>query len=237
LEKEEMIILGIETSTKIGSVALSRNGKILAAADLSGEMNHSEKLLPAIEKIMLTKKIRFNDINRIAVSTGPGSFTGLRIGITVARTMAHMLHKELVSVPTLDCLAAMVPSRGALICPLIPGIQEQVYYALYSSAAGHNCKKITDYRLGSLEKLARDLKKHSPEIIFTGEALFSVQERLAREFRKKASFTAPNIWRPTASWISLLGTKYQAQPWGKVVPYYIRPSEAELKWKEKKYGY
>ncbi|MDD5491504.1 MAG: tRNA (adenosine(37)-N6)-threonylcarbamoyltransferase complex dimerization subunit type 1 TsaB [bacterium] len=228
-----MIVLGIETSTKIGSVALSGNGKILAAADLSGEMNHSEKLLPAVEKIISAKKIRFADINRIAVSTGPGSFTGLRIGITVARTMAHMLHKELVSIPTLDCLAAMVSSRGELICPLIPAIQEQVYYALYASTPGQSCKKITDYRLVSLETLARELKKRSPKIIFTGEALFSTRERLAREFRGKASFTTPNIWRPTASWISLLGAKYQAQPWGKVIPYYIRPSEAELKWRRK----
>lgn len=223
-----MIVLGIETSTKIGSVALSRNGKILVAADLSGAMNHSEKLLPAIEKIMAAKKVRFADINRIAVSTGPGSFTGLRIGITVARTLAHMLPKELVSVPTLDCLAAMVPASKALICPLIPAVQEQVYYALYTSSAGQDCKKITSYRLVSLEKLARELKRYSPEIIFTGEALFSIQEQLAREFRGHASFAAPNIWRPTASWISLLGPKYQPQPWGKIVPYYIRPSEAEL---------
>ncbi len=228
-----MIVLGIETSTKIGSVALSRNGKILAAADLSGEMNHSEKLLPQIEKIMLAKKISFTDLNRIAVSTGPGSFTGLRIGITVARTMAQMLHKEVTSIPTLDCLAAMVPFSGSLVCPLIPAIQGQVYYALYQCPDGQKCKKITDYRLVPLEKLAQDLKKYPLEIIFTGEALFSLQEKLQQFFPKKASFTTQNFWRPTASWISLLGTKCYPEPWGKIVPYYIRLSEAELKWKKK----
>jgi tRNA threonylcarbamoyladenosine biosynthesis protein TsaB len=237
LEKEEMIVLGIETSTKIGSVALSRNGQILAETDLSGVMNHSEKLLPAIENIMSAKSISFADISRIAVSSGPGSFTGLRIGITVARTMAHMLHKEVVSVPTLDCLAAMVPSGESLICPLIPAIQGQVYYALYRCSVDQGCKKITAYRLVSLKKLAQELKNRLPEIIFTGEALFSIKESLLQDFSKKASFAAPNVWRPTASRISLLGYYYKPQPWGKIVPYYIRLAEAELRWKGKRSGH
>ncbi|MDD5259808.1 MAG: tRNA (adenosine(37)-N6)-threonylcarbamoyltransferase complex dimerization subunit type 1 TsaB [bacterium] len=225
-----MIVLGIETSTKIGSVALSRNGKVMAEADLTGAMNHSEKLLPAIEKMMLAKKVSFTDIHRIAVSTGPGSFTGLRIGITVARTIAQMLHKEIVSIPTLDCLAAMVPASEALICPLIQAIQGQVYYALYTGSAGRECKKITDYCLVTVEKLARDLKKYPPDIIFTGEALYSLKETLRQAGPGKAGFTAPNVWRPAASWISLLGALYTPQLWGQIVPYYIRPSEAELKW-------
>ncbi|MDD5131226.1 MAG: tRNA (adenosine(37)-N6)-threonylcarbamoyltransferase complex dimerization subunit type 1 TsaB [bacterium] len=228
-----MIVLGIETSTKIGSAALSQNGKVVAAADLDGAMNHSEKLLPAIQKIMLAKKISFTAIDRIAVSSGPGSFTGLRIGITVARTMAQMLRKELVSVPTLDCLAAMVPDSKGLVCPLIPAIQGQVYYALYEYLAGQGCKKVTDYNLVSLEKLSQDLKKYPPGIIFTGEALFYLKGILPQAWPNKASFTMPNLWRPTASWISLLGAQYSPQPWSKIVPYYIRPSEAELRWKGK----
>ncbi len=88
-----MIVLGIETSTKIGSVALADKGRILAAADLSGVMNHSEKLLPAIEKIMVFKKIGFSKISRIAVSTGPGSFTGLRIGIIKATLSPIPCHR------------------------------------------------------------------------------------------------------------------------------------------------
>jgi tRNA threonylcarbamoyladenosine biosynthesis protein TsaB len=233
LEKEKMIVLGIETSTKIGSVAFSRNGKIVAEADLSGVMNHSEKLLPAIEKIMSVKKIRFTDINRIAVSTGPGSFTGLRIGITVARTMAHMLRKKAVSVPTLDCLAAMVPASTALVCPVIPAIQGQVYYALYRCAGVRGCRKITGYQLSSLKELTLALKNRPEELIFTGEALFSIKESLAQAFPGKASFTDPRVWRPAASWVSLLGSHYKPQAWGKIVPDYIRPSEAELKWKLK----
>jgi tRNA threonylcarbamoyladenosine biosynthesis protein TsaB len=96
LEKEKVIVLGMETSTKIGSVALADNGKIIAAADLSGVMNHAEKLLPAIEKIIASRRIGFSEINRIAVSAGPGSFTGLRIGLTVARTLAQMLREKIV---------------------------------------------------------------------------------------------------------------------------------------------
>ena len=228
-----MIVLGIETSTKIGSVALADKGKILVAADLSGVMNHSEKLLPAIEKIMASRKIGFPDISRIAVSTGPGSFTGLRIGLTVARTLAQMLRKKVVGIPTLDCLAAMVPACEGLICPLISAIQGQVYYALYQCSAGQRPKKITDYRLASIKELEQDLKNRRQKVIFTGEALGSIQASLLQIFPDKSSFTAPEVWRPTAAWVSLLGSWYQPQPWAKVVPYYIRPSEAELRWKER----
>lgn len=228
-----MIILGIETSTKIGSVALADKGEILAKADLSGVMNHSEKLLPAIEKILAAKNISFNEINRIAVSTGPGSFTGLRIGITVAKTMAQMLRIKAVGIPTLDCLAAMIPAGESLVCPLIPAIQGQVYYALYRCPVDRECKKITDYRLVSLKKLAQDLKNQPGKIIFTGEALFSIKEILQQTFSNKASFATPNVWRPTAAWVSLLGRWYRPQPWVNLVPYYIRLSEAELRWKGK----
>ncbi|MDD5492665.1 MAG: tRNA (adenosine(37)-N6)-threonylcarbamoyltransferase complex dimerization subunit type 1 TsaB [bacterium] len=227
-----MIVLGIETSTRIGSAALSKNGKVVAAADLDGAMNHSEKLLPAIEKIIAAKKISFAAIDRIAVSSGPGSFTGLRIGITVARTIAQMLRKEIVSIPTLDCLAAMVPPSESLVCPLIPAIQGQVYYALYQSGANREVKRVTSYRLAILEKLVRDLKDRPLKIIFTGEALCTVKEKLSQALPRRAGFAAPQLWRPTASWVSFLGTKYQPQPWGKIVPYYIRPSEAELNWKK-----
>jgi tRNA threonylcarbamoyladenosine biosynthesis protein TsaB len=228
-----MIVLGIETSTKIGSVALCRDGRLLAEADLSGTMNHSEKLLPTIANLMSAKRIKLADINRLAVSTGPGSFTGLRIGITVARTMAQMLHKKVVSIPTLDCLAAMAPAGESLICPVIPAIQGQVYYALYWGPAGRKRRKISDYRLVSLKELALALKKQARKIVFTGEALFSIKENLRQDFSKKASFTTPDLWRPTASWISLLGDSYQPQPWGKIGPYYIRASEAELRWGRK----
>ncbi len=229
-----MIILGIETSTKIGSVALADKGEILVETDLSGVMNHSEKLLPAIEKIMAFRKIGFTEISRIAVSIGPGSFTGLRIGLTVARTLAQMLRKKVVGIPTLDCLAAMVPAREALVCPLISAIQGQVYYALYQGSAGQRPKKITDYRLAPIKELEQDLKKRQQKVIFTGEALFSIQASLLKIFPDKSSFTVPEVWRPTAAWVSLLGSWYKSQSWPNLVPYYIRPSEAELNWKRKR---
>lgn len=228
-----MIILGIETSTKIGSVALAVKGEILAEANLSGVMNHSEKLLPAIEKIMAVRKISFTEISRIAVSTGPGSFTGLRIGLTVARTLAQMLRKKVVSISTLDCLAAMVTAQEGLICPLISAIQGQVYYALYQCSAGQRHKKITDYRLAPIKELEQDLKKRRQKVIFTGEALFSIQASLLHSFPDDSSFASPEVWRPTAAWVSLLGNWYRPQPWVNLGPYYLRLSEAELQWRLK----
>lgn len=226
-----MMTLGMETSTKTGSVALVKGGAVLAEKSLAGKMNHSEKLLPAVESILAEKKITYRDLDRVAVSIGPGSFTGLRIGLTVARAIAQMLKIEAVGVPTLDSLTYDQELSAPWLCPIIPGIQQQVYYAFYEYRAKGQWQPVTGTVLAGLGQLLLEAGKKQPAVIFTGEGLEIHQAALREALGPKAIFTSRQQWRPRASRIALLGEGRRPQSWTRILPLYIRPAEAELHWK------
>lgn len=139
------LILGIETATKICSVAISRDEKLLALKEIGGEYSHSENLNHFIELACAEAKITLNQLDAIAVSKGPGSYTGLRIGVSTAKGLCYGLDKPLIAVDTLKAMAmSFVMSHlhalpfgegqgGALFCPMIDARRMEVYTALYNS--------------------------------------------------------------------------------------------------------
>jgi len=137
---------------------------------------------------------------------------------------------KVVGVPTLDCLAAQVPAATGLICPLIAGVQKQVYYALYDKSPKGKLRKLTEYNLEPVAELIKSVKKRRPTIIFTGEGLSLHKQEIVSALGEKALFTAPGVWRPQAGSIGLLSGCYRPQKWPRLLPLYIRPSEAELNW-------
>ncbi len=226
-----MITLGLETTTKTGSVALVKSGQILAEQTLAGEMNHSEKLLPAVEKILAGRKLKYKDLDRVAASTGPGSFTGLRIGLTVARAIAQMLDIEVVGVPTLDSLAFGQAPIAPVLCPLIPGLREQVYYSFYRYRPAGQWQSVSKINLGALDQVIDSARAKHQVVVFTGEGLEIHQTALQESLGALAIFAPRRQWPPSAGQIALLGETRKPQAWARIVPLYVRPSEAELHWK------
>lgn len=141
------LILGIETATKICSVAISRDEKLLALKEIGGEYSHSENLNHFIELACAEAKITLNQLDAIAVSKGPGSYTGLRIGVSTAKGLCYGLDKPLIAVDTLKALTLAVFNSlppiangadgegkgGALFCPMIDARRMEVYTAIYNS--------------------------------------------------------------------------------------------------------
>lgn len=135
------LILGIETATKICSVAISRDEKLLALKEIGGEYSHSENLNHFIELACAEAKITLTQLDAIAVSKGPGSYTGLRIGVSTAKGLCYGLDKPLIAVDTLKALTLAVFNSlpfgdgqgGALFCPMIDARRMEVYTALYNS--------------------------------------------------------------------------------------------------------
>lgn len=146
------LILGIETATKICSVAISRDEKLLALKEIGGEYSHSENLNHFIELACAEAKITLNQLDAIAISKGPGSYTGLRIGVSTAKGLCYGLDKPLIAVDTLKALTIGVimshlhilplgarpdfsgeGQGGALFCPMIDARRMEVYTALYNS--------------------------------------------------------------------------------------------------------
>jgi len=142
------VILNIETSTSICSVALAEKGEVIAYKENPDERSHASQLTPFIEEVLSVADVEPGYLEAIAVSKGPGSYTGLRIGISTAKGMAWALDKPLIGIDTLQCLAAgfkatypgLLSPKNTLLCPMIDARRMEVYTALYNI----NLKRITD---------------------------------------------------------------------------------------------
>lgn len=132
------IILGIETATKVCSIALSKDDELLAIEEVGGEYSHAENVTNFIEKVVKKANIQFNDIDAIAVSKGPGSYTGLRIGVSSAKGLCYALNKPLIAIDTLQAMALRMAKqtsdKNLLFCPMIDARRMEVYTAIYNAS-------------------------------------------------------------------------------------------------------
>lgn len=127
-------ILHIETATKNCSVSVAAKGELLAIQELNdGNYSHAEKLHPFIQQVMEEAKLSFNDIDAVAVSKGPGSYTGLRIGVSAAKGLCFAFDKPLISIETLKSLAHKVSIEEGVIIPMLDARRMEVYAAVYNS--------------------------------------------------------------------------------------------------------
>jgi tRNA threonylcarbamoyladenosine biosynthesis protein TsaB len=125
-------ILNIETATRNCSVSIARHGEVIALKEVADSgYSHAEKLHVFIEQVLLESQLRFTDLQAIAVSQGPGSYTGLRIGVSAAKGLCYALNIPLIAVDTLQVLAAQVPVSDGLIVPMIDARRMEVYSAIY----------------------------------------------------------------------------------------------------------
>lgn len=131
-----MVVLGIETATQICGAALARDGQLLCEYRSQVKNAHERVLAPAIEQLLRDAHVQLADIDGIAISIGPGSFTGLRIGLATAKGIAYAIQRPIVAVPTLEALAQQAPTNEGLICPLIRSRAGEVYAALFRRKDG-----------------------------------------------------------------------------------------------------
>ncbi len=128
------IILNIETATKNCSVSIAKDGIVLGVWEVNdGKYSHAEKLHPFIHEVLKNSEIEFNQIDAIAVSKGPGSYTGLRIGVSAAKGLCFALNKPLISLETLEVLATSLAIEDGYIVPMIDARRMEVYSAVYES--------------------------------------------------------------------------------------------------------
>lgn len=224
-----MLILGIDTSTLTGSVALVGPQGLVAEWCLTSARTHSERLLKAVDWMLKEAGVELPALDGFAVAQGPGSFTGLRIGLATVKTLAASLSKPLVGIPTLDALAWNVQYTGYQVCPLLDARKSEVYAALYRFE-GQRLIKLTSNLVIDPKKLI--LMVHTPTL-FLGEGLGLYKNLLAKELGELALFAPPVAWPPRASTVARLGREKllrgETDAIEKLVPLYVRPSEAELK--------
>jgi len=217
-----MRILGIETSTMTGSVALMDEERLIAEYTLrlprqSKERRvgvfarlrretHTSRLMPTIDRILKDASFAIKDLDGIAVSLGPGSFTGLRIGIATAKGLAQGLDIPVVGIPTLDGLAFQLFNCKDLVSPILDARKGEVYCALYK-----NGKRLTKYMAcepgGLLKKIELRVKGQGLRVIFLGDGVEIYGDLIERRLGRKAVFSPKTRRLPSAASIAELGLK------------------------------
>lgn len=210
------MILALESATSICSVALVGSGKVIAFREINEGFKHSEKLTVYIQEVLAESNKKLSDIDAVAVSSGPGSYTGLRIGVSVAKGLCYALDKPLISIPTLDAMAAGAIEKfkqgEVLYCPMIDARRMEVYAAVYDANlntivqpsaivvdgnlfSGRFEDKTIIYFGDGAEK-CQDVLKNNPEFVFQSEVfpsakwMASIAERkfAVKEFENVALF-------------------------------------------------
>jgi len=229
-----MITLGIDTTTLACSVALLQDDTLLAEATLNIKKTHSERLMPLLDNLLEESGIEREAIDAIAVAAGPGSFTGLRIGVSTARALAQGLGIPAVAVCTLDALAEAVPTPGVLICPLLDARRSQVYTALYRRILEPPYELITLLKATAiaLADLVSTIASYDEPVVFLGEGLNSYAAELEKSLPTgKAIFPPPPFRVCRASLVALSGLRLLKSnsdaSYREVLPIYLRQPEAE----------
>ncbi len=225
-----MIWLGIDTSNAPFSAALVEDGTILIEQTSAMKKTHSIQAMPAVEQLLASANLRPSDLDAIAVAEGPGSYTGVRIGVTLAKTLAWTLDIPLVGVSSLEVLAAnAVPFEG-VICPLFDARRGNVYCGLYKSK-GERLHRIWEDRHGSLEELLSDISFIHQPVLFIGTDVDLHKTAIRESLGEQAVFAPFPQQLPRASQLILLAE--QRLPVTDVhdfVPAYRRIPEAEANW-------
>ena len=227
-----MLILALDTSTSSGSIALVRDGRTLALSTTPKVGTHSKWLMPSISALMDDAGAELAEVDCIAIINGPGSFTGLRIGVSIVKGLAWALSKPVVSVSSLKALAYNLSGSGSLVCPVIDARKDEVYAALYRFGPDGPESLVPDMALAP-ELLVERLAGFDGPIEFCGNALNTYKELFARV--KGASFAAEELWTVDASNVALIASMDGAPDPSALIdpsaltPLYHRKSEAELK--------
>ncbi len=224
------LILAIETATMCGSVAIVSEEKCLAENSIDTTTTHSKRLIQQVDYVMKETGLEWDNIDAVAVSLGPGSFTGLRIGLSTAKGLVMATGLPLIGVPTLDGLAAQVAApSGARICTLLDARKKEVYGAFYDSNESGIPERRGEYLVMKPNEMARLIIEPT---ILVGDGAVVYRDIFNEQLGGKAIFTPRQAFFPKAAPIGLLatkmfGTKSFIDP-AEAVPIYIRPSEAEL---------
>ena len=231
-----MNILAIETSSSLLSVAARRSDGVFAELNMDGGLRHAESLVCAIKHVFEMLGLRKNDLSLIACGLGPGSFTGLRIGLSTAKGLALGLKKKVVGVSSLDLIAQGISLGDGKLAVICDARRERIYSACYHFQNGIPRKTVKD-SLFTFDQLIENVDRNT---IFVGDGVPIYQKAIQMTLGRKVAFIKELFWRPKAShilsWIGQAKGRLPFFPLNHLEPTYLRLSEAEERrqaWKKK----
>ena len=226
-----MLTLALDTATRVCTVGLVQDGHVLAEYDISVGLTHSEGLMPQLDQMFARTGIKKENTDRIAVSIGPGSFTGLRIGLAAAEAMAYAWQCGICGVNTLEAMAYNIPVEGVVLAPVLDAQKGNFYTAFYEWNAGE-LRKIRPVEMADAETLLQQLQSCGKPVLLMGEC-----EKLRKQpLPVGISIVPEQVRLPKASSVALAAEGMEPLIGEDVFtlrPYYIRKSEAEELWEKR----
>lgn len=226
-----MLIMAFESSAKAASVALVQDGRLVSQYSQCSGLTHSRTLLPMAEDMLKNAELSLKDVDVYAVAHGPGSFTGIRIGVSTVKGLAWASDKPCVGVSTLEAMAWHGLSAGGYICPVMDARRNQVYNALFKIEEGRPIR-LTDDRPIGLAELSAELRELGAPVLLVGDGA----EISAQWFDKEG--IAYTVAPENLVWQSAWGVAMAAQDktpgsCDELLPVYLRLSQAEREKLEK----
>ena len=223
-------IVALETTETIGSVAALADGKLLSELKLDPDKRTAQSLAPGLKTLLEEIRWAATDIDLVAVSVGPGSFTGLRIGVTTAKTLAYCAKADILGVDTLEVVANAAPDGVDIVSVAVDAQRGQVVAGLFRRGADGWFEPVAPARL---VKIADWLDTIPPGVAVSGPIL----RKLAGRLPGHVATLPPECWSPTAAQVGRLAARHHAagrrdDVWT-LVPRYSRPSAAEEKWEQR----
>ena len=228
-----MKILSIDSSSVTASVAITENGKILSEKFINNGLTHSQTLMPMVEEVINERKISVKDIDLFAVTNGPGSFTGVRIGISCVKGMADALSKKCVVVSTLEAIAEPLKNQDVIACAVMDARCNQVYTAIFNQG-----NRLCEDKAVLIDELGEELKQYDKKVVFIGDGSVLCYEKLCENIQncEVADENIRYVHGSSVGFIAEEKIKNGEEPINSanLVPFYLRLPQAERELNNKK---
>ena len=223
-----MKILAIDTSAKSASVAVTDGGEIKGEFFINTMLTHSETLMPMVDAVLKSTRITLGEIDCFAVNTGPGSFTGLRIGIAAVKGLAFAGNKPCAAVSTLESMAFNLSAPDTVVCAVMDARCNQVYNALFD-VSGEKPQRLCEDRALTIDELAEQLKRIQKKIVLIGDGAQLCYSRMSGEL--PVELAAENIRfqraSSTAFAAELTAAEGKTVSGSELMPQYLRLPQAQ----------
>ncbi len=222
-----MLILAMESSAKSASAALVRDGELLAQSFSCSGLTHSRTLLPMAEGVLDAAGVKIADVDCLAVAQGPGSFTGIRIGVSAVKGLAWAAEKPAVGVSTLEAMAyhGLAAGEGALVCCCMDARRAQIYNALFEIRGGRPERLLPD-RAIAIETLLPELKKYEKPLFLVGDGA-AMCYNIFSENGLRCVLAPSNLVQQSAWGVAMAAGSVEPRPGAELQPVYLRLSQAE----------
>lgn len=233
-----MLVLGIETSTPQTSVALATERGLVASAVLGGPRATHEAVIPTVQQLLAWSDSKLSSLAGVAVGIGPGLFTGMRVGIASAKTLAQVLGVPVVGMASLDILAFSVRHAGGLICVAIDAKRRETFYAFYRAVPGGVARE-SAFEVGSPAQLAAELEARPEDVLVVGNGGLVYRRELEEAGNHVEVATAAHAYPSAAALVELAIPRFQREEFDRaydLTPLYMRKSDAEIAWDQRRTG-